>query len=454
MSAPSDRRVVLLIAVATLIIPLNSTMIAVALPSVIDDFDVDVAGGSWLVSTYLIAMAALQPVMGKLGDRLGRRRVILGALGLFGAGSALAAVAPTFGLLVIARVAQGVAAATLFPNVTALIRLVLPADRRGRAFGAQAAAVGLGAALGLPLGGVLAELGGWQAIFWVNVPIVIALGVVAAGAVPAAAQGPAAASFDLQGAALLLALLTGVATLLTVLDEVPVAVTVAGVAAVAAGAAAFALVERRHADPVLRPGLLGRGTFGAAVGAVTLANLSLYGTLLAIPLLFSAAAGWSELRIGLVLTSVSVAMIAASVLGGRLADRVERRHLAVAGFALFGAGLLPLAVALEDVATVVLVAGLAVAGVGAGLANPALQAAALDAVDDADAAVASGVYSTGRYLGGIVAASLLAVAVGGSADGFGVVLGVCVAAAFASAALALALPGRPAQVAYTTRLRA
>jgi MFS family permease len=272
--------------------------------------------------------------------------------------------------------------------------------------------------------------------------------------VPAGATERAAASFDLQGAALLLALLTGVATLLTVLDELPVAVTLAGVAAVAVGAAAFTLVERRQPDPVLRPGLLGRGPFGAAVGAVTLANLSLYGTLLAVPLLFSASAGWSELRIGLVLTSVSVAMIVASVLGGRLADRVERRQVAVAGFALFGLGLLPLAVALEDVATVVLVAGLAVAGVGAGLANPALQAAALDAVEDGDAAVASGVYSTGRYLGGIVAASLLAVAVGGSADGFGLVLGVCVAAAFASAALALALPGRAVQAAYTTRLRA
>ncbi|HSD79818.1 MAG TPA: MFS transporter, partial [Solirubrobacteraceae bacterium] len=182
-----ERAVLATVALASLLVPLNSTMLAVALPRVVDDLGTSLTSASWLVTSYLIAMASLQPVAGKLGDRLGRRPLVLGGLAWFGVASAGAALSGDLVLLVAFRLQQAVAGALFFPNAMALLRDTVPAERLGARMGLVGAALPLGASAGPPLGGVLLAVGGWQAIFAVNLPLVAIALALGARAIPRAA---------------------------------------------------------------------------------------------------------------------------------------------------------------------------------------------------------------------------------------------------------------------------
>jgi MFS family permease len=130
-----EQLVVVTVALGTMLAPLNSTMIAVALPGVMDDFGVGLASAGWLVTAYLIVMASLQPVAGKIGDRAGRRRLVLGGLTFFGLASLGAAIAPNLWLLLGSRVLQAVAGALIVPNGVTLVREVVPEGAGGPGLG-------------------------------------------------------------------------------------------------------------------------------------------------------------------------------------------------------------------------------------------------------------------------------------------------------------------------------
>ena len=169
----AERAVLIAVALGALLAPLNSTMIAVAVPDIVDDFDTTVGTVGWLVTSYLLALAVVQPVAGKLGDRHGRRGV-LGGLAIFGVASLGAAVAPSLAFLIVFRVLQAISGAVVFPNGAGLIRELVPADRRGGAFGIVGGSIALAAGLGPLIGGVLVAAGGSRAIFLVNIPFVAA----------------------------------------------------------------------------------------------------------------------------------------------------------------------------------------------------------------------------------------------------------------------------------------
>src|SRR5713101_543475 len=159
------------IASGTFLAPINSTMIAVALPALMAAFGVGVAGVSWIVTVYLVTMAGLQPVAGKLGDLYGHRRLFLIGCGGLASASVACALAPTFPLLVAGRALQAVFAATMAPNGAAIIRHRALPDSRGRAFGWLAGWMTFGAAIGPAMAGVLVHRLGWASIFWVNLPV-------------------------------------------------------------------------------------------------------------------------------------------------------------------------------------------------------------------------------------------------------------------------------------------
>ena len=161
------------VALTTMLAPLNSTMIGVALPSITAEFSIDLDASAWLVIAYLIVMASLQPVAGKLGGRWGHRRMILGGLVYFAVVSVGAALATDFPSLLFFRAQQAVAGAVALPNGTAVMRRVVGAGERGRRFGLVGAAVVLAAAAGPPLGGVLIDWAGWRAVFYVNLALIV-----------------------------------------------------------------------------------------------------------------------------------------------------------------------------------------------------------------------------------------------------------------------------------------
>jgi MFS transporter, DHA2 family, methylenomycin A resistance protein len=162
---------VLGLAGAAALVPLSSTMIAVALPDLAADLDVGVGTAAvWLVGGYLVMAAVVQPVGGRLGDRVAHRRAFRGGLVGFIAASVAASVAPWFLALVAARVLQALAGAVMVPNAVALLRSLSPAERRGRTYGWFGTAMALGAAVGPVVGGGLVDGFGWRATFVVNLP--------------------------------------------------------------------------------------------------------------------------------------------------------------------------------------------------------------------------------------------------------------------------------------------
>ncbi|MEE8353440.1 MAG: MFS transporter, partial [Dehalococcoidales bacterium] len=404
------------VALGTMLAPLNSTMIAVALPRVVDAFDTTVASAAWLVTGYLVAMASLQPIAGKIGDRLGRRRLVLVGLALFGLVSLGAAVAPNLWLLLTFRGLQGMAGALVIPSGTALVRDVVPAERRARAFGLIGAAAGVAAALGPLLGGVLIEAAGWRAIFYVNLALVGPALLLARRWLPRDAPSGDSLRIDAVGAVMLAVILGTFVWLLTSLSTgiSPVVPAVAGPAVVAL-AVVFAIRETRHPDPIIPPGLFRRRSFAAACGAIGLGNLAMYTLLLSVPLLLAGRSGASSSQTGLVLSSLSVPMILFAPVGGRLADRFGRRLPTSAGLALVVGGTLSPALIGAGIALPALIPSLALVGAGLGLSMPGLQTTAVESVASRQAGVAAGVFSTSRYLGSIVGAAVLVAFLG--ADG-------------------------------------
>jgi MFS family permease len=479
----AERPVVLTVALGAMLAPLNSTMIAVALPEVMDEFKVGLESAGWLVTAYLIAMASFQPVAGKIGDRAGRRRLFLGGLMCFGLASLAATVAPDLWALIALRVVQAAAGALIVPNGTALVRAGVPTGRRGRRFGLIGAAVALAAALGPPFGSVLITAAGWHAVFYANLLLVLpalAIGwrwlpedytTVAKHHAPQFPPSPNPPSskgragrgeretggvvmgrgtkspFDLLGAIMLPVILTVTVWLLlfATYDRTSLALVV-GVPMVMMIAAVFLWWELTHPDPVLQPRLFRRRAFAAANGAIALGNLAMYMVLLAVPLLLASRGGSSTLQAGLVLTALTAAMIVVSPLGGRLVDTFGRRLPTIAGLALLTLGAVPMAVAGAQIRLPPLVVGLAFVGAGIGIAMPGLQSTAVESVSREEAGVAAGIYATSRYLGSIVGSAVLAGLVGAGrsdTDGLGRVFVIVLMGAALATVVGLGLRACP-----------
>ena len=236
----------------------------------------------------------------------------------------------------------------------------------------------------------------------------------------------AAHSFDLIGAVLLPVGLIGITSLLTHGPAGGLMYPLllgGGLAILATG---LLRRELSHPDPVLQPRLFARADFAAANAAIALSNLAMYTTPLAVPILLLRRSDWSSAEAGLVLAVMSLGMLVFSPVGGRLADRVGRRRPTVAGLGLLVVGFIPLVYGGGAITTRALLVGLALIGVGVGLSSAGLQAAAVEAVEPEDAGVASGIFSTSRYLGSIVGSGALAGFIGpagsGAAGGAGVFL--------------------------------
>jgi EmrB/QacA subfamily drug resistance transporter len=450
-----ERAVVVAVALGALLAPLNSTMIAVALPQIVDDFDTTLGTAGWLVTTYLLALAVVQPIAGKLGDRHGRRPFVVGGLAVFGVASLGAALAPSLLVLSAFRVTQAISGAVVFPNGSGLIRELVPSLRRGRALGIVGGSIAFAAGIGPLLGGILVTVGGWRAIFLVNVPVVAAALATAAWAVPRRRPEAPQTAFDWLGAVLLATILVG--TALLVIESGDPWVLAAGTAALAVVAAVFVRRELRHPDPLLQPRFFRIRCFAAANAGIASSNFAFYTVLLAVPVLLTRHLEWSTLEVGFAVALLSAPMVVCAPLGGRLADNLGRRSPSVAGCVLLTAGIVPLALS-PDITPALLIGCLAVVGAGVGLSNAGLQAAALEALEPSQAGIAAGVFSTSRYVGSFAGSIALARLLDGGhgLDGFRTVFVMTFVAAVVSVVATTALPkprsrAAPARVAAASR---
>jgi EmrB/QacA subfamily drug resistance transporter len=394
-------------ALSATLMPLNSTMIAVALPDISAEFHHDPALVTQaLVTSYLIAAVVLQSPAGKLGDRVGHVRMVTFGQLLVVVGALIGYLAPSLVVLVLARVLMAAGSAALVPSTMALLRHHLPPERRGRAFGAFGALMALSAALGPVVGGELVQAFGWPSVFSANLPVLAVAVVLGALAGPVAAPEPAVrARFDWVGTGLLAAGLTAIIVGLRPDGGDRVALWLAlGVALLVP----FVMWERRASDPVVAFALFRSRHFSAGASLIAVQNLVMYALVFQVPLVAAALFDVDARDTGRLLVSMMLAMVVMSPIAGRLADRFGARPVAVAGSvaALLGVAALGW---IELSSPGRLAPPLALVGVGLGLATPAAQTASMSAVRPELAGAAAGIGSTMRYLGGIVGVAVMSV---------------------------------------------
>ncbi len=390
------------LALSIALVPLNSTMLATALPGIAHEVHVDAPlVTQWLVTAYLLVGIALQSPAGKLADAIGHARALTLGQVVFAAGAVVGGFGHGLWMLVVSRALMAAGGAVMTPAVMAMLRVRLPIDRRARAFGAFGAVMGLAAALGPLVGGELTARFGWRTLFLVNAPpiLIAALSSRRGGGAPA----PPVASFRLDVVGSLL--LAGGLGILVIGSRSPTLVVPLSAAGIAA-LFAFVAWERRHPDPVVDLKLFARPVFVSSVVIVALQNLAMYAVLFALPIVLTRAFGSSSKEVGRTLAAMTLAMVVASIASGRFVDRYGARRTAGVGAAtaLFGMILVatvPLASAKD------LMLPLTLLGLGLGATTAPSQSSGLDAVGRDQSGMAAGVVSTGRYLGGVVGVAVL-----------------------------------------------
>jgi EmrB/QacA subfamily drug resistance transporter len=389
---------------------LDNTIVSVALGSVQASLHAGVSALQWVVSAYALTFAGAMLAFGMVGDEFGRKRVMLIGLGIFSAGSLLAALAPSIGVVIAARAVMGFGAAASEPGTLSMLRHVYTSERsRTRALGVWTAVSGLALAAGPVIGGALVGVWNWRAIFWFN--LAFGLIVLAAGlAILPESSDPDAHRVDIPGTVLGAAALT--ALVFAVIGgensgfSSPSVLTLLALSAVAG--AAFFWWEHRAAHPLLDLKFLRVPAFLTANVVAFCAYFATFAVFFFTALYLEEVVGDSGYQIALVFLPMTMLMILASLAAGRWTDPATPRWSILAGCLMFGAGLLLTTVTLNPApAYLPLAAALALTGVGIGATVVPITSAALSAVPPARSGMAASATNTSREIGAVTGVAIL-----------------------------------------------
>lgn len=406
-SSPRGRLTLLALTLGSGVAILDGTVVNVAVRAIGDDLGASLGQLQWVVNGYLLALAALVLVGGALGDRLGRRRVYTAGMVLFLVASTACALAPGIEVLIAMRVVQGVGGALLTPGALAIIQASFAPRDRAAAIGTWAGYSGIAAAAGPLLGGWLVDNGGWRWVFWINVPLCVAVLGLTAYAVPESRGTGATGRFDGAGAVLtVLALAPLTWALVSARTAGAVAVSLGAAVAVAA-AAAFVMVERRRAAPMVPLSLFGSRAFSAANAMTLLVYGALGAVLFLLVLQLQVSAGWSALEAGLAGLPVTIALMLLSSRTAALSDRIGPRVPMTLGPALCAAGVAGLLGVGPGTGWWSVAPGMIVFGLGLALLVSPLTATVLGAAPERYAGVASGVNNAVARAGSLLAVAAL-----------------------------------------------
>lgn len=329
--------VLIVLCVSLLFVALDTTILYVAVPAVTEDLRPGPVELLWVVDVYPLIAASLLILFGTLGDRVGRRRILLFGYGLFALASAGAALAPNPQILIVARALLGVGGAMIMPATLSILRQVFP-DRRERAvaIGVWSAVAAVGAAVGPVLGGFLVENFWWGSVFLINIPMMAVMLLVGRWLLPES-RGERNGPWDVLGAVVaalgVLGLVLGVKRIGSgepVLGWTTLGPMVAGLALLAL----FVRRQRRRAHPLIDMRLFARPAFGTSVGCIVLAMLALVGLQLIAVQYLQLVLGMSPLETGLRMLPLVFAAMAAGLTGSRMLQALGPRLMVSAGFVL------------------------------------------------------------------------------------------------------------------------
>ena len=441
-----------IVSVALFMTALDNLVVGIALPSIRRELGGSLESLEWTVNSYTLAFAVFLLMGAALGDRFGRRRMFVAGLALFTASSAMAALAPSIGALVAARAVQGLGAAIVTPLTLTLLSEAVSPQRRGAALGVWAGVSGLGVAMGPLVGGAVVEGISWHWIFWLNVPVGLAL-LPAAARMLAESRGPNA-RLDLPGLLLAGSGLFGLTFGIVRADALGWTSTTV-LASIAAGLvllAAFLAYERRAAEPMLPPRFFGIRGFAATNGVSFAMFFGTFGSIFLLSQFFQVAQGLGPFEAGVrTLPWTGMPMLVAP-LAGLLSDRIGSRPLMAAGLALQAGAIAWLGVISEPTTPFAeLIAPFVMAGTGMALVFAPSANAVLASVRPQEAGQASGATNAIREVGGVMGVAVLASvfsAHGGYGDpqaftdGIGAALPIGAAVLALGAVVALFVPGR------------
>jgi EmrB/QacA subfamily drug resistance transporter len=406
------------VCLATAMLMLDIAVVATALPDLAGDLDAGLSGLKWVVDAYALALAGTVLTAGSLADRFGRRRLFVVGLLVFTLSSLACAAAPSIGALIAARAVQGVGAAVMFAVTLALIAdAFAPGRGRATALALYGATIGASFAAGPLLGGILTTTLGWEWVFLVNVPLGV-VGLAIAGLRLRESRDPVARRIDVLGQLTLVPALTLVVFgLLNAAetgweDPVNVVLLAAGVGF----GVLFLVVERRTAQPMVPLTMFAQRPFAGAQIAAIAISAGLYAMFAYLMIYLQQVLGLSAIEAGATLIPATLINLAVAGGSAQLAGRVSPQAIVGAGLACASAGLVALTVVDVDSSWWVILPGMCVANVGAGLVNPAIGALSLQ-VPEARSGLASGIHDTARQSGmalGVAALGAL-IPVGGGA---------------------------------------
>ncbi len=416
-SSAAGRAVLVAATLGSSLALLDSTGVNVALRRIGEDLDASLGQLQWVANGYLLSLAALTLLGGALGDRYGRRRIfVVGVIG-FALTSAACGLAPTAPLLILARIAQGVAAALLVPGSLAMIQGAFGPGDRARAIGAWSGLGGVATAIGPFLGGWLVDQVSWRWVFLINLPVAVVTLLVARH-VPETRDPGSVPGFDAPGAVLGALGLGGLTYALIEWTAAPTIAVPALVLGLLAGVA-FVVNERRSPHPMLPPHLFSSRQFSAANAMTLLTYAALGGVLFFLVLQLQTVARYDALEAGLATLPITVVMLLLAGRGGALAARIGPRLPMTVGPLLCALGTFGLSRIGADPSYWVDVAlPLTVFGLGLATLVAPLTATVLAAAPDEHAGVASGVNNAVSRAGSLLAVAALPLLVGLSGEDY------------------------------------
>jgi EmrB/QacA subfamily drug resistance transporter len=395
------------LSLSMLLSSLGTSIANVALPSMATAFGAAFQDVQWIVLAYLLTITALIVSAGRLGDLIGRRRLLLSGIALFTFASAACGAAPTLPLLIAARAVQGIGAAVMTALTMAFAGDAVPKEKTGSAMGLLGTMSAAGTALGPSLGGLLIATANWRAIFLLNLPLGLVAMVLAWRALPEDRASEARARFDVPGTLLLVATLTAYALAMTIGRGRFSAINAALLAIAIAGIALFALVETKVASPLIRPAMLRNRQLSAGLGMNAIVTTVMMATLVVGPFYLSGALRLDAARVGLVMTCGPLVSALTGVPAGRIVDRRGKFAMIVAGLLAMLAGSASLALSPATFGAAGYIVPMVLLTAGYALFQAANNTAVMTAAGAEQKGVVSGMLNLSRNAGLITGASVM-----------------------------------------------